>query len=173
MNDMIRKAKVVAIAIREEIVRQYRDNDRAKCPAGVPFWEEEIQPMLLADVAIQAFQQEKSTNDVIRIARGIVSSGDNITYPSGASARYVREVMNKLIALVETGLGEKMNRKISFTKEGAIQVESESSIEIISRGIVLLTMKQAREAIKHGWEMDAASPFSKETTPFLYAVRKG
>jgi hypothetical protein len=39
----------IARAIREEIVRQYRDDDRGKCPAGVLFWEEEIQPILLAE----------------------------------------------------------------------------------------------------------------------------
>lgn len=48
---------VVAKAIREEIVRQYRDQDRQKCPAGIPFWEEEVQPMLLAEVAIAAAQR--------------------------------------------------------------------------------------------------------------------
>lgn len=47
----------VAKAIREEIVRQYRDQDRQNCPAGSRFWEEEVQPMLLAEVAIRAFQQ--------------------------------------------------------------------------------------------------------------------
>jgi hypothetical protein len=48
------KEETVARAIREEIVRQYRDQDRARCPAGLPFWEEEVQPMLLAEVAIAA-----------------------------------------------------------------------------------------------------------------------
>src|SRR5436190_2034696 len=51
------KEAAVAKAIREEIVRQYRDNDRARCPAGLPFWEEEVQPMLLAEVAIAALSQ--------------------------------------------------------------------------------------------------------------------
>jgi len=46
------KVSIVAKAIREEIVRQYRDDDRGKCPAGSHFWEEEIQPVLLAEVAI-------------------------------------------------------------------------------------------------------------------------
>lgn len=51
----------VAKAIREEIVRQYRDDDRRKCPAGVPFWEEEVQPMLLAEVALQVIHQQRET----------------------------------------------------------------------------------------------------------------
>jgi len=45
--------KQLSKAIREEIVRQYRDDDRRKCPAGIPFWEEEVQPMLLAEVALR------------------------------------------------------------------------------------------------------------------------
>ena len=44
----------IARAIREEIVRQSRDDDRGKCPAGVLFWEEEIQPILLAEVTMRA-----------------------------------------------------------------------------------------------------------------------
>lgn len=48
------KLHLVAKAIREEIVRQYRDQDRQRCPAGVQFWEDEIQPMLLAEAAIRA-----------------------------------------------------------------------------------------------------------------------
>ena len=47
----------IARAIREEIVRQYRDDDRGKCPAGVLFWEEEIQPILLAEVAMRAHDE--------------------------------------------------------------------------------------------------------------------
>lgn len=50
----------VAKAIRNEILRQHRDNDRAKCAAGVPFWEEEVQPMLLAEIAIRIIQQHHS-----------------------------------------------------------------------------------------------------------------
>jgi hypothetical protein len=53
MDDILAK---VATAIREEIVRQYRDDDRRKCPAGQAFWEEQIQPMLLATVAAKAMQ---------------------------------------------------------------------------------------------------------------------
>jgi hypothetical protein len=47
----------IARAIREEIIRQYRDDDRGKCPAGVLFWEEEIQPILLAEVAMRAHDE--------------------------------------------------------------------------------------------------------------------
>ena len=32
------KVQLVAEAIREETVRQHRDKDRQKCPAGIPFW---------------------------------------------------------------------------------------------------------------------------------------
>ena len=42
----------IARAIRAEIVRQYRDDDRRKCPAGLAYWEQEIQPHLLAEVVI-------------------------------------------------------------------------------------------------------------------------
>lgn len=51
----------VATAIREEIVRQYRDDDRGKCRAGLPFWEEEVQPMLLAQAALAALGQHEQT----------------------------------------------------------------------------------------------------------------
>lgn len=67
-----------------------------------------------------------------------------------------------------------MNRKISFTSTGAILVETEIATEVIQSGLVLLTLEQAREAIHHGWKLDnSLKPFSKETTPWLYAVRKG
>ena len=48
----------IAKAIREEIVRQHRDQDRQNCPAGSRFWEEEIQPMLLAEVAARNIAAE-------------------------------------------------------------------------------------------------------------------
>lgn len=47
----------LAVAIREEIVRQYRDDDRRKCRVGIAFWEENVQPMLIAEVAIRFIQQ--------------------------------------------------------------------------------------------------------------------
>ena len=49
--------EAVAKAIREEIIRQYRDQDRQRCHAGSRFWEEEVQPMLLAEVAVAAFNR--------------------------------------------------------------------------------------------------------------------
>jgi hypothetical protein len=52
-----RNMEAVAKAIREEIIRQYRDQDRQRCPAGARFWEEEVQPMLLAEVAAAALQR--------------------------------------------------------------------------------------------------------------------
>ncbi len=42
----------VARAVREEIVRQFRDNDRGKCPAGSAFYEEHIAPDQIARVAV-------------------------------------------------------------------------------------------------------------------------
>lgn len=67
-----------------------------------------------------------------------------------------------------------MIRNISFVElTGAIRVETETNVEIISSGIVLLTLAQSREAIKHGWKLHGKEPFSKETTPWLYAVKKG
>jgi hypothetical protein len=51
-------ADKLAKAIREEIVRQYRDDDRGKCPAGISFWEEEIQPFLLAHAALAVIERE-------------------------------------------------------------------------------------------------------------------
>ena len=56
-----RTIELVAKAIREEIVRQYRDQDRQRCPAGVPFWENEVQPMLLAEVAMRIIGEQGET----------------------------------------------------------------------------------------------------------------
>jgi hypothetical protein len=39
----------VAKAIREEIVRQYREDERRTCPAGADYYEEEISPYLIAE----------------------------------------------------------------------------------------------------------------------------
>jgi hypothetical protein len=64
-----------------------------------------------------------------------------------------------------------MIRNISFTDEGHIRVESESTVDVIHRGVVLLTLDQAITAKLHGWKLDE-QPFSKETTPWLYSVRK-
>jgi hypothetical protein len=40
-------------------------------------------------------------DEVIRYAKGIVAHGDTITYPSGASARWIRSIMSQLIVLIE------------------------------------------------------------------------
>ncbi len=48
----------VARALREEIVRQYRDDDRSKCRAGAYFWEEDVQPTLLAECALRALGEQ-------------------------------------------------------------------------------------------------------------------
>lgn len=44
----------VARAVREEIVRQYRESESANCPAGVTYYEEYISPHLIATAAIAA-----------------------------------------------------------------------------------------------------------------------
>jgi hypothetical protein len=44
-------------------------------------------------------------------------------------------------------------------------------IDVIRSGVVLLTQEQARVAELYGWRLDE-QPFSKETTPWLYSVRK-
>ena len=46
-----RDAAMAAKRIREEIVRQYRDDDRGKSPSRT-YWEEQVQPWLLAEVAL-------------------------------------------------------------------------------------------------------------------------
>jgi hypothetical protein len=48
----------LARAIREEIIRQYLDDDRGKCPAGVQFWEEQVQPALLAEIVMRTVGEE-------------------------------------------------------------------------------------------------------------------
>ena len=50
-------ARILKEAIREETVRQYRDNDRAKCPAGAYYYEEEIGPYLIAEVVISKLEE--------------------------------------------------------------------------------------------------------------------
>lgn len=66
-----------------------------------------------------------------------------------------------------------MIRKISFTDTGAIRVESEISTEIISSGVVLLTWEQAEVAMMNGWKLVTGVPYTNETEPPLYAVKKG
>lgn len=63
-----------------------------------------------------------------------------------------------------------MIRKISFTDEGNIRVETDTETTIISHGVVLLTKEQAQEAKQHGWQ-DWVTPPSA-TVPPLYAVRR-
>lgn len=46
--------EVLARAIREEIVRQYRENERASCPAGAAYYEEHISPELTAGAGLAA-----------------------------------------------------------------------------------------------------------------------
>ncbi len=44
----------VTVAVRDEIIRQYRDNERATCPAGSSFYENEVLPYQIARAAIAA-----------------------------------------------------------------------------------------------------------------------
>lgn len=66
-----------------------------------------------------------------------------------------------------------MNRKISFTNDGHIRVETSLYTEVISSGVVLLTQAQAAVARNYGWEPFGTQPFAVETDPPLWAVRKG
>jgi hypothetical protein len=50
--------KRVARVVREEIVRQYRDDERRKCPAGTAFYEEHISPRLIAQRVVEAMEVE-------------------------------------------------------------------------------------------------------------------
>jgi hypothetical protein len=47
----------VARAIRGEIVRQFRDDERGKCPAGAHYYEENIGPYKIASAAIAAMRK--------------------------------------------------------------------------------------------------------------------
>ena len=40
--DKDKRLALIATAVREEIVRQYRDDERRKCTAGVLYYEEEV-----------------------------------------------------------------------------------------------------------------------------------
>lgn len=55
----------VARAIREEIVRQYRDNERQTFIAGVNYYEENISPELIARAAIAVMREP--TEEMIKI----------------------------------------------------------------------------------------------------------
>lgn len=50
-QDVVERAQKL---IREEIVRQYRDNERERCPAGAFYYEEEIGPYSIALVLASA-----------------------------------------------------------------------------------------------------------------------
>lgn len=66
-----------------------------------------------------------------------------------------------------------MIRNISFTPEGNIRIEGAHGTDIVSRGVVLLTLEQAREAVaSHGWGWWGPQPAATETLPHLYAVKR-
>ena len=48
---------LVSRAVREEIVRQYREDERRKCPAGAAYYEENISPWLIAQRAIAVYEE--------------------------------------------------------------------------------------------------------------------
>jgi hypothetical protein len=50
-EDVVEK---VARGIREEIVRQYRDDERGKCPGGAAFYEENVGPYQIARAVLEA-----------------------------------------------------------------------------------------------------------------------
>ncbi len=62
---------VLAEAVRKEIVRQYRDNDRGNCPAGLFFWEQEIQPMLIAQAVMTVLRTETNAGAVHQVRKMI------------------------------------------------------------------------------------------------------
>jgi hypothetical protein len=67
--------------IREEIVRQYRDDERRKCPAGTPYYEEEVGPYLIARSVLSCLEEEgmvvvpREPTEAM-LAAGAVAEGD-------------------------------------------------------------------------------------------------
>lgn len=61
----------IALAVREEIVRQYRDDERGRCPAGSAYYEEHIGPALIARAALAAMREPPI--EMIREADKVVS----------------------------------------------------------------------------------------------------
>ena len=51
----------VTHAVREEIVRQYRENERGKSPVGPAYYEEYVSPWLIAKCAIAAYEEGKAS----------------------------------------------------------------------------------------------------------------
>ena len=49
--------KLLATAIRQEIVRQYRDDERRKCPAGAHFYEEQVAPGEIARACLSSIEE--------------------------------------------------------------------------------------------------------------------
>lgn len=57
-------------AAREEIVRQYREDERGKCPAGVNYYEEHVAPDLIARAVLEAIR-EPSEGMTVRMAEAV------------------------------------------------------------------------------------------------------
>lgn len=61
--------ETIAKAIREEIVRQYRDDERRTCPAGAYYYEDQIAPFLIAEAVEKlspVANQDRSTHAHLR-----------------------------------------------------------------------------------------------------------
>lgn len=105
-----KRLMAVAKAIREEIVRQYRDDERGKCPLGVPFYEEDVAPMLIAEAAVKAYERsqyaETSAKDVYAIFRGSLRSGEVKLFPHAWDGlpQHYRDLLCFVVAHARGGL---------------------------------------------------------------------
>lgn len=66
------KIEEASRAVREEIVRQYRDDERRKHQLGTYFYENEISPKYIARAAITAIREP--TKEMLMAA--VATSGD-------------------------------------------------------------------------------------------------
>jgi hypothetical protein len=62
-DEPISEAAIEQLAkiIREEIVRQYREDERGKCPAGTAYYEETISPWLIAQTVASWMRTTRHT----------------------------------------------------------------------------------------------------------------
>lgn len=87
-------------AICEEIVRQYRDDDRGKCPAGRAWWEENVQPELIARAALEAMREP--TEEMVKA--GEQEFFEYREEPADWTLKGTREAWR---AMIDTALSEK------------------------------------------------------------------
>jgi len=99
-EELVRLAQV---AIREEIVRHHRRDERTKCAAGSAFYEEEVAPYQIAQAALTAILEGLRDMDNTAIARAEAYS--DFVLPEGfdntAQGRR-RELRNAFLALLST-----------------------------------------------------------------------